>query len=92
MLNILLSKLAKAMEPKRARYVVVGTRVQTGAYCIPMFTQVKGGAKKPRVLQRVLDLRNVKPREARKGKPWRHNETTNLMKRWLAQGASNATR
>jgi len=32
---------------------------------------------------RVFDTRWAKPKERRKGKPWRHNEGTNLMKRFL---------
>lgn len=74
--------LAKARQPKkRPRYVTVSTRTDG------VIQQGKKGARAPRVLERVMDMRNVKPREQRKGKPWRHNESTNLMKRWkLANG------
>lgn len=76
--------LAKVREPARQRYVVVGTRTDG------VKVMGKGGKTQPRVLQRVMDLRNVKPREQRKGKPWRHNETTNLMKRWREQAIYEA--
>lgn len=82
MLQGLMEEMRRALAPARTRYVVVSTRVQTIAHEVPMLDRVKGGGTKPRVLQRVMDLRNVKPREHRKGKPWRHNETTNLMKRY----------
>lgn len=36
-------------------------------------------------ITRVFDLRMVKSKEIRKGKPWRHNETTNARRRWLTQ-------
>ncbi len=76
--------LAVARTPKRQRYVVVGTRTDG------VKIQGKGGTLTPRVLQRVMDLRNVKPREQRKGKPWRHNETTSARKRWLREHAGLA--
>jgi len=76
--------LAKFREPARQRYVVVSTRTDG------VMQQGKKGGRAPRVLQRVMDLRNVKPREQRKGKPWRHNETTSARKRWLREHAGLA--
>lgn len=34
-------------------------------------------------ITRIFDMRVIKPKEARKGKPWRHNETTNARRRWM---------
>lgn len=76
--------LAKFREPARQRYVTVGTRTDG------VMQQGKGGKREPRTLQRVMDLRNVKPREQRKDKPWRHNETTSARKRWLREHAGLA--
>lgn len=86
--------LAKARQPKkRPRYVTVSTRQQfyNNDPNRPMYQGVKGGKPQPRVLQRVMDLRNVKPREQRKGKPWRHNETTSARLRWLREHAGLAS-
>ena len=84
--------LARHREPARQRYVTVSTRHQfrNNDPNQPMLQGVKGGKPQPRILQRVMDLRNVKPREQRKGKPWRHNETTSARLRWLREHAGLA--
>lgn len=68
----LYDRVKKAL-PKRSkpRYVAVSTR------------KVQHRNGKWATITRIFDMRVVKPKEARKGKPWRHNETTNARRRWM---------